>query len=192
MCTLQISTVRPYIKLALTLIVNDIYTGLIFVSEPSNVTVGVGQEAHFSCSYYGTHASPLWNIIHPGGTSKTVSTARLPLKHSSNATGLTVVDVEDSHNMTSYSCLFQIYNRNRIELITSTIGTLIVLETITFSLRLSSHTQLPNNQTLNLFKGDSPPLLTIVKSGYSADTFVVVLRIKGFHSDRNSKNNTLL
>ena len=69
---------------------------------------------------------------YPEGASTVTTTTRLPIKHSSNRTGLTIKDVDESHNMTSYSCLFQVYNRDEIVLVASSVGMLVVLETIFF------------------------------------------------------------
>lgn len=142
------------------------------------MSVGVGQEAHFECVYRGTHAAPIWNITNPGGSSKIVSTGKLPHKHFSKTTGLVIKDVDESHNMTSYSCLFQIYNRKKVEIVASAAGMLIVLETITFDMHISNYINHISNRTLNLVKGDSPPLLQITKQGYSAESFIVILSIR--------------
>ena len=161
--------------------------GITFISEPRNVRVGVGQKAHFECIYHGTHAAPIWNITYPRGTSRILSTGKLPLKHFSNATGLFIKDVDESHNMTSYSCLFQIYDRDKVKVIASTAGMLIVVETITFDLQISNYVHLVSNRTLDLVKGDIPPLLQIIKQGYSTDTYVVILSISLIHDYNNSK-----
>ena len=73
--------------------------------------------------------------------------------------------------------------------ITSRVGTLIVLETITFDLQLSdiNNIQLTNaSRMLELFQGDSIPSITIRKLGYSEDTFIVIVRIKSFDTDHCS------
>ena len=53
-------------------------------------------------------------------------------KHFSETSGLFIKDVDENHNMTSYSCLFQIYDRNKVKIIASAIGMLIMLETIIY------------------------------------------------------------
>ena len=146
-------------------------------------------DVHFHCDYVGTHASPIWKITHPEGTSRMVSTARLPHNHFSTDTGLVIRGVDETQNMTSYACLFRIYDRDQIVIITSRVGTLIVLETITFDLQLSdiNNIQLTNaSRMLELFQGDSIPSITIRKLGYSEDTFIVIVRIKSFDTDHCS------
>ena len=148
-------------------------------------------DVHFHCDYVGTHASPIWKITHPEGTSRMVSIARLPHNHFSTDTGLVIRGVDETQNMTSYACLFRIYDRDQIVIITSKVGTLIVLETITFDLQLSdiNNIQLTNasySRMLELFQGDSIPSLSIRKLGYSEDTFIVIVRIKSFDTDHCS------
>lgn len=164
------------------IIIFFLYTGLVFISEPSNITTGMKMDVHFNCDYIGTHASPLWTITQPTGTFKTVSTARLPRNHFSTGKGLAIRNVDESHNMTSYACHFQIYNKDEIVLISSRTGTLVVLDTITFQLSAASNFEV--SQTIELFQGDSIPSMTIRKLGYSADTFIVIMRIESFNNDR--------
>ena len=162
-----------------------LHLGLVFISEPSNVTTGMGRDIHFNCDYFGTHASPFWKITHPTGTLRTVSTARLPRNHFSTRMGLAIKDVDETHNMTSYACLFQIHDRDQIVIISSREGTLTVLDTIAFEFQLSNNSDFElsaSNRTLELFHGDSIPPVTIKKFGYSTDTFIVYVRIKSLNN----------
>ena len=155
--------------------------GVVFISEPSDVTTGVGKNVHFNCDYIGTHASPIWNVTHTTRTSRLVSSSRLPHNHILTSKGLTIMDVDEAQNMTSYACLFRIYDRDQILIISSRIGTLIVLDTITFDFQLTSGSNFElstAHRTIELFQGDSIPSVTINKLGYSADTYVVIVRIK--------------
>ena len=172
-----------------------IYTGLVFISEPSNITTGMGTDVHFNCDYFGTHASPLWKITHPTGALRTVSTARLPRNHFSTGKGLAIKNVDESHNLTSYACLFQIHDRDEIVIISSRTGMLTVLDTITFDIQLgvASNLELPSaRRTIELFQGDRFPSMTIKKFGYSADTFIVIVRIKSFNNDHCSTSKGLI
>ena len=62
-----------------------------------------------------------------------------------------------------------------------------MVETITFDLQISNYVHLVSNRTLDLVKGDIPPLLQITKQGYSTDTFVVILSINLIQDYNNSK-----
>lgn len=171
------------------------YTGLVFISEPSNITTGMGMDVHFNCDYFGTHASPLWKITHPTGALRTVSTARLPRNHFSTGEGLAIKNVDESHNLTSYACLFKIHDRDQIVIISSRKGMLTVLDTITFDIQLSlgSNFEVPSaRQRIELFQGDNIPSMTIKKFGYSADTFIVIVRIKSFNNDYCSTSKRLM
>lgn len=158
--------------------------------EPRNITAGIGMDVHFNCKHTGTLASPFWNITYPNGASRTVSTARLPHYHFSTGMGLLIRDVDETHNMTSYACMFRIYDRNELIIISSKAGTLIVLENIRFDLQLRDSNGFEISTTtrsLELFQGDSLPFITIKKFGYSADTFIVIVRItKTFDDDHNN------
>ena len=159
------------------------HTGLTFISEPNTTKVGEGKDVRFDCIYIGTHAHPLWNITYSDGTSRLMSTTRLPPKHFLRDTGIAILDVDETMNMTSYSCLFQVYNRNEVVFVSSRVGTLIVLQTIVFSLRFAASI---DNQ-LSLLEGDYPLEVLIIKEGYSANTFVVILTIEKFEGNE-SKN----
>ena len=69
-----------------------------------NVTVAVGMNAFFPCSYNGTTAAPTWRI-----NNSISHNNKLPPKHSYNGSGLVVSNVDCSLNMTSYSCFFNVY-----------------------------------------------------------------------------------
>ena len=134
----------------------------MFISEPNDVITGAGKDVHFSCDYIGTHASPIWNVTYPTRTSRILSSRRLPHNHILTSNGLAIMNVNEAQNKTSYACLFQIHDRDQIVIISSRIGKLIVLDTITFNFQLTSH---PGSnfelsaahRTIELFKGDSIP-----------------------------------
>lgn len=137
------------------------------------------------CTYRGPSVNPLWNISYPDGTSKFVSTTRLPIKFQSNGTGLIITDVDESHNMTGYSCTFQAFDRNNIVLVSSSVGILTVLESVIFSF---------SNDTdqYNISEGDLPPKISILKTGYSTDTHLISLLISVFTDDSSQKNITVI
>ena len=143
-------------------------------------------DIHFYCDYFGTHAKPFWRITHPTGTVTTVSASRLPRNHFSTRFGLAIKNVEETQNMTLYECLFRIFNREDIMIISSRAGMLTVLETIVFEFQLStSNFELSaSNRTIELFQGDSIPLVIIKKFGYSADTFIIVVRVRNLDNDQ--------
>lgn len=152
-------------------------------------------DVHFDCNYIGTHASPLWTITHPTGTLRTVSTARLPRNHFSTGKGLSIRNVDESHNRTSYTCHFQIHDKDQVVRISSREGTLMVLDTIAFDIQLSSGSNHFDHslarQIIELFRGDKIPSMTIKKFGYSADTFIVIVKIKSFNDDHCSTSKTI-
>ena len=145
-------------------------------------------DVYFSCDYVGTHATPVWNITNSiKRTSRLVSTARLPHKHYSTGKGLGIIEVDETHNLTRYACMFRVYDRDELVIISSKEGTLTVLDTITFAFQLSGFELSVSNRTIELFQGDSIPSMTIRKFGYSSDTFIIIVRIKSFNNDHCSK-----
>ena len=152
-------------------------------------------DVHFDCNYIGTHASPLWTITHPTGTLRTVSTARLPRNHFSTGKGLSIRNVDESHNRTSYTCHFQIHDKDQVVRISSREGILMVLDTIAFDIQLSSGSNHFDHslarQIIELFRGNKIPSMTIKKFGYSADTFIVIVKIKSFNDDHCSTSKTV-
>lgn len=169
-------------------------TGLVFITEPSNITTGIGMDVRFNCDYVGTHATPVWNITNSiEGTSRLVSTARLPHKHFSTGKGLSITEVDETHNLTTYACMFRVYDRDELVIISSKEGTLTVLDTIIFDFQLDDSRNFElsaSNRTIEVFRSDTVPLVTIKKFGYSTDTFIVIVRIKSFHSDHTSMCNS--
>ena len=75
--------------------------------------------------------------------------------------------------MTGYSCIFQAFDRDKIVLVSSSVGVLTVLESVIFSFRVNTNTTL-------MSEGDSPPEIAILKSGYTQDTHVIDVSIKVF------------
>lgn len=150
---------------------------MAFDLEPKNVTVGVGHEAYFPCKYNGSNILPYWNISKASGWD-VVPTNRLPLKHYFNGTGLIVMDVDESHNMTSFSCIFQVFDHDSLTIVNSVSGTLIVLEDISFHLELNG---IHISERVALREGDPTHTLRIVKSGHSFDSYLVLLSVVGEH-----------
>jgi hypothetical protein len=153
----------------------------LYTREPWNITTGLGKTVFFPCMYRGSSVNPLWNISYPDGTSKFVSTTRLPIKLQSNGTGLIISDVDESHNMTGYSCIFQAFDRDKIVLVSSSVGILTVLESVIFSFSIDI-------DQLNVSEGDYPPQISILKTGYSTDTHSISLLISVFTDDFNQEN----
>ena len=162
--------------------------GIAFESEPKNVTVGIGKDAYFPCVYGGSNTIPFWNISSTSGW-KLVSINRLPPKHYYNGTGIIVWGIDASHNMTSYSCLFQLFDRERLTF-SSNIGTLIVTEDITFNLILEG---VNNAKTIDILEGDPVQNLTISKIGHTLDTYLILVAIlkdyEGYCGKYNSTCN---
>ena len=71
----------------------------------------------------------------------------------------------------------------------------MVLDTIAFDIQLSSGSNYFDDslarQIIELFRGDEIPSMTIRKFGYSADTFIVIVKIKSFNDDRCSTSKTV-
>lgn len=144
-------------------------------------------DVHFNCDYVGTLAIPVWNITNSiEGKSRLVSTSRLPHKHISTGNGLSIVEVDETYNLTTYACIFQVYDRDELVIISSKVGTLTILETITFDLQIRDSDSLDistTSRSLELFQGDNVPLITIKKLGYSFDTFILIVKTtKSFNS----------
>lgn len=94
---------------------------VVFTSEPRDVCVAEGMEAFFPCTYNGTSAQSFWRI-----NEMIRSSARLPLKHRLNRTGL-VVNADSTLNMSTYSCSLQIPTSDGVELLESNTAMLKVV-----------------------------------------------------------------
>ena len=152
--------------------------GVNFISQPSNVTVGIGSNVHFNCTYTGTNANPLWNITNSNRESNLASTIRLPTNHIHSGSGLFVRNVDERQNMSSYSCLFQVYERDKVMILASEVGTLVVLETLTFRLEVTNYEPLSNGREYILYEGDNAPQVSVILTGYTNDIYSVPLLIK--------------
>ena len=73
--------------------------------------------------------------------------------------------------MTGYSCVFQAFDCDRIVLVSSSVGVLTVLESVIFSFHVNTNTTL-------MSEGDTPPEITILKSGYTRDSHVIDVSIR--------------
>lgn len=153
--------------------------------EPRHITTGLGKTVFFPCTYRGSSVNPLWIISFPDGTSKFVSTTRLPVKLRSNSTGLLIIDVDESHNMTGYSCVLQAFDHNKIVLVSSSVGVLTVLESVIFSFIM-------NTNTTRMSEGDIPPQVAVSKSGYSRDTHLIDVLVKVLTGDGSKENRVQL
>ena len=94
---------------------------VVFTEEPEDICVKIGIEAFFPCTYTGTSASSLWKI-----NGRVYSSARLPVHHRLNSTGL-IVDALSSLNMFAYSCLLEVFISGEHIVLESTSGTLTVV-----------------------------------------------------------------
>ena len=151
------------------------YHGLAFKQQPEgNVTVGEGDNAYFPCTYDGISTKPYWNITSANGQELIVSTSRLPYKYYFNGSGLLVRNVDSSVNMTSYSCILQVFDRNKLTFQHSTSGQLIVSENIHFWLQFAINGiyMISHSRHINISDGDSLKV-TVEKSGYSHSTYLV-------------------
>ena len=97
---------------------------ITFLSQPQNLTVGIGEDAFFPCTYSGTTTSPVWRI-----GDNTYTLRDLPVNHNFNNSGLIVAEVNSSNNGWAYSCHFTFFRREEYEWITieSTRGFLTVV-----------------------------------------------------------------
>ena len=155
------------------------------------MTTGVGTDAHFECAYTGTTANPLWNITSRSGESRIVSTTRLPLQHSHNSSGLTISNVAETQNMTLYSCLFQLFDRDEIVIVSSEPGTLIVMEMVTLSISLQHYVPTAEHE-YSIIEGDTLLGVLITKVGYSPNVIVAPVEVKKLVSESNQCKQIML
>lgn len=79
---------------------------ILFNSQPSNVTVLLGQSTFFPCNYSGSLVRPLWII-----NDNTYSSNALPdYNHLYNSSGLIVKHVNTTMNLWTYSCLLYYFD----------------------------------------------------------------------------------
>ena len=95
---------------------------IVFLQQPMNVTLAAGMDAFFACTYLGTSGVPDWRI-----SNNVFVASALPPRHLYNGSGLVVSNVDLSLNMSSYSCLFPVFNGREFTDIESTIGYLLII-----------------------------------------------------------------
>ena len=88
-------------------------------SQPSDVTAPPGSDVFFPCTYIGISANilPQWRI-----NGELFFSNSLPPRHFYNGTGVLVLNIDESMNMNSYICLFDLTSGYYV----STTGQLLV------------------------------------------------------------------
>lgn len=100
-----------------------------------NVTSIIGGQAYFPCTYEGTDVTPGWRIVHANGEASHYTATTLPINHYYNGMGLLVREIDQTLNLTVYSCFFK-FNIAGSYRIMSLNGTLKILSPVIFELSI--------------------------------------------------------